>query len=175
MKVINFFGSPCAGKSTAASGLFNMMKRHSLRAEYVTEAAKDYIYSGSGHLLGEQLLIFAEQNHRVSRLVDKDIDYVITDSPILFSSFYAKNYPESFHQLCRDMFNRYENINIFVHRSHPYNMLGRIHNEDESNEIAQQMHAFLINNSIAFVDISAKNATAENLYEYVSTYSPVEK
>ncbi len=168
MKVINFFGAPCAGKSTAASGLFNIMKRSGLRAEYVTEAAKDHIYSGNGHMLEEQLLIFAEQSHRVNRLIGKNIDYVITDSPLLFSSFYASPaYPDSFHELCFDFFNKYENINIFVHRSHPYNMLGRIHDETESDSIATRMHTFLINNNVKFVDISAKTATAENLQSYV--------
>lgn len=168
MKVINFFGAPCAGKSTAASGLFNIMKRNGYKVEYVTEVAKDYIYSGSRHMLKDQLLMLAEQEHKVNRLVDKNIDYVITDAPILFSAFYGSdNYPESFSDLCLDLFNRYDNLNIFVHRNHPFTNLGRIHNEEESNFINKLMHTYLINNSISFVDISSDNATAENLFDYV--------
>lgn len=170
MKIINFFGSPCAGKSTAASGLFNEMKRHNYRCEYVTEVAKDYIYDGSAHILSDQLLILAEQCRRINRLLDKNIDYAITDAPVLFSSFYAlDSYPECFHELCLHMFKKHENINIFVHRTHPYNNLGRVHNEDQSNAIAQKMHAYLINNAIPFVDITAKNATSETLLQYIKS------
>lgn len=172
MIVINFFGAPCAGKSTAASGLFNMMKRQGKRVEYVTEVAKDYIYSGSEHMLQDQLLILAEQEHKIRRLLDKNIDYAITDAPILFSAFYgSQNYPDSFQQLCLDLFNQYESINIFVHRSHEFNNIGRIHNEEESNMIHKVMHTYLINNNIPFVDISSGAATAETLAEYIKYYS----
>lgn len=172
MKVINFFGAPCAGKSTAASGLFNIMKRQGKKVEYVTEVAKDYIYSGSEHMLRDQLLLLAEQEHKVKRLLDKDIDYAITDAPILFSAFYgAQYYPESFQQLCLDLFNEYENINIFVHRAHKFNSLGRIHNEEQSDQIDKQMYSYLINNNISFVDISSNNATAETLSTYIEYYN----
>lgn len=170
MKIINFFGAPCAGKSTAASGLFNVMKKTGYKCEYVTEVAKDYIYDGSEHILGEQLLILAQQNHRVSRLKDKNIDFAITDAPILFSSFYAsKDYPESFHSMCLDFFNMYDNINIFIHRSHEYNTLGRIHNESQSDLIAEKMINYLINNNIKYVDISAKAASPEIILSYIES------
>lgn len=171
MKVINFFGAPCAGKSTAASGLFNSMKKAGYKCEYVTEVAKDYIYDGSEHILGEQLLILAQQNHRISRLKDKDIDFVITDAPILFSSFYApENYPQSFHDVCLDFFNMYDNINIFIHRSHEYNMLGRVHDEQQSDLIADKMINYLINNNIKYVDITAKSSNPEPLLTYVESF-----
>lgn len=176
MKVINFFGAPCAGKSTAASGLFNIMKRTGYRCEYVTEVAKDYIYSGSSHILADQMLIFAQQAHKVDRLLNNEIDYAITDSPLLFSSFYAAaDYPASFHELCMDFFNKHENINIFVHRSHDYNMLGRVHDESQSDLIAKKMHDWLINNGVKFVDISSKTATAENLFSYISVLEDEER
>lgn len=171
MIVINFLGAPCAGKSTAASGLFNIMKRHGEKVEYVTEVAKDYIYSGSSHRLKDQLMILAEQNHKIERLCDKNIDFAVTDAPTIFSAFYGKDdYPESFQALSLDLFNKYPNINIYIHRNHSFNNLGRIHDEKESMKIDLNMRNFLINNSISFVEVASNNATPENLYDYVKVF-----
>ena len=40
LKVINFFGPPGTGKSTVASGLFNLMKVNGFSVEAINEFAK---------------------------------------------------------------------------------------------------------------------------------------
>ena len=82
MKVINLFGGPGVGKSTAAAGLFYEMKKRQLSVELVTEYAKDMVWENRQNILDDQIYIFAKQQRRIARLRDHHIDWVITDSPI---------------------------------------------------------------------------------------------
>ncbi len=168
MKVINFFGSPAAGKSTAASGLFHLMKKHGYNCELVTEFAKDLIYDGSSHILRNQNFVFANQEFRQHRLLDKGIDFAITDSPLIFSAFYAtKDYPPSFKELCFDFYNRYDNINFFLNRSHEYTQIGRVHKEDESEHLSMTMKAYLVNHNVPFIEMDASESIPEKILDYL--------
>lgn len=163
MKVINLYGAPGAGKSTTASGLFYEMKKHWVEAEYIQEYAKELVWAGSSHMLSQQNYIFAEQEHRLDRLRSK-VQVAISDSPLLLSSFYAPiTYPQSFHQSVFDFFHSYDNINIFVKRSHEYSERGRVQNAAESDIIASRMQEFLQNNNIPFVVITASDASPKRL------------
>ena len=89
MKVINFFGGPCSGKSTAAAGLFYLMKKQKYNVELVTEFAKDLVYEDHTMALSEQNYVFANQEYRLARLEGK-IDYAISDSPLILSNISSK-------------------------------------------------------------------------------------
>ena len=56
LKVISLFAGPGAGKSTAAAGLFNLMKCKGESCELVTEVAKGMTYENHS-ALGNQLLV----------------------------------------------------------------------------------------------------------------------
>lgn len=167
MKTINLFGSAGAGKSTTAAGLFYEMKRHWIEAEYIQEYAKELIWANSSHMLSEQNYIFAEQEHRLNRLREK-VSIAIADSPLLLSSFYAPlTYPEAFHQSVFHFFESYDNINIFVKRSHEYSLSGRMQNSDESDYVAQEMQRFLTDNGISFWSITASDASPRRLLTWL--------
>lgn len=167
MKTINLFGSAGAGKSTTAAGLFYEMKRHWIEAEYIQEYAKELIWADSAHMLSEQNYIFAEQEHRLNRL-RKKVAIAIADSPLLLSSFYAPDaYPEAFHQSVFHFFESYNNINIFVKRSHEYSLSGRMQNSDESDYVAQEMQRFLTDNGISFWSITASDASPRRLLTWL--------
>lgn len=142
MRVINFFGGPGSGKSTAAAGLFYLMKKAKFNVELVTEFAKDLVYEENHIALSHQNYIFANQDYRLSKLKNI-VDFVVTDSPIILSNIYAKDYPSSFHSFCIDMFNKYDNINIFIERNHEYTPIGRLHNEEEACEISSKIRNYL--------------------------------
>ena len=153
-KIINLLGPPCAGKSTVAFGLANLMKKDFLKVELVTEYAKDLIYSEQEKRLIDQDLIFAEQRHRVHRLVGK-VDYVVTDSPLFLSAFYAPDsFPQSFRDFAMAMANRYDNVNIYLNRNHPYDPSGRVHSEEQSVELDPQLRMFLQCHCIPYQEIS---------------------
>ena len=90
MKVINLFGGPGVGKSTAAAGLFYEMKKRQLSVELVTEYAKDMVWEKRWNILDDQLYILAKQHRRIARLAEHGIEYVITDSPISLGLVYLK-------------------------------------------------------------------------------------
>ena len=156
--VVNFFGGPGAGKSTAAAGLFYELKKRWVLSELVIEFAKELVWSGSAHLLSKQNYVFANQEHRLNRLMDK-VDVAITDSPLLLSAFYApEGYPLSFKQSVFDFFETYSNVNIFVERSHEYAADGRLQNEAEADALAESMKQFLSENGIGYYTVTANDA-----------------
>lgn len=116
IKVVNIFGAPSSGKSTAAAGLFWRMKCAGMSVELVSEYAKSCVFEDRMNLLNEdQLYIFAKQHRALFRIKDT-YDYAIMDSPIILSSIYRK--PESFYDeehfndLLLSTFNKYDNINF---------------------------------------------------------------
>lgn len=162
-KVINFFGAPGAGKSTAAAELFALMKREYISCELVTEFAKDLIYSGNEHRLRDQDYVFAEQHHRISRLMGK-VDFIISDSPLFLQAFYKPDdYPEEFSGFAIAMAKRYPSINIFISRNHPYDPAGRVHTEAESDKISGDMMDFMCAHDIKFRSVVASEHVAREI------------
>lgn len=167
MQVINFFGGPGAGKSTAASGLFYELKKRWFRAELVTEFAKELVWSGSSHMLSHQNFIFATQENRLARL-EGQVDVAVSDSPLLLSAYYAPDhYQISFKQSVFDFFESYSNINIFVRRSHQYSAAGRLQNQEEADAISQTMEDFLLDNGIPYYAITASDASPRYLLHWL--------
>lgn len=163
MIVVNFFGAPGSGKTTAAMGLASLMKREQLNAEYVSEFAKEQVWAKSAHLLEEQNWIFANQNLRLG-MMRGQVDFVSTDSPLPLSVFYVpEDYPPSFADFCLHSFARYENVNFFLRRSHSYSAVGRLQTEGQAVAMDARMHAFLIERQIPFIEIDANQAAPELL------------
>lgn len=145
--IINLFGGPGSGKSTTAAGVFSALKQQGYLIEYVSEYAKDVTYEGTLALLSNQLHIFSEQFRRQFRLLDQ-VDWVITDSPILLSSVYFKHYLEktkfagftkeyqkNIIDFFDNTFSEFKNINVYIERNKPYVKIGRNQTEEEAIEI----------------------------------------
>ena len=126
MLVVNLFGAPGAGKSTGAAYIFSKLKMAGINAELVTEFAKDKVWEGSQAVFENQAYIFGKQYFRISRLQNK-VDVVITDSPILLSSFYNRDevLGKELDALVTKVFNTYDSYNVFINRVKPYNPIGR--------------------------------------------------
>lgn len=130
-KIINLFGGPGAGKSTTAAGLFYRMKKSGMSVELISEYAKDLVWSESLKVLEDQVYVAAKQNRKQHRLLGK-VEWIITDSPIVLSAYYAKycsQNKEMVRNLAYDLFNSYENINIFIQRTKPFVSTGRLCSE----------------------------------------------
>lgn len=157
MLVINLFGAPGSGKSTVAAGVYHLMKAEGHICEFAQEYAKELVWADAAGRVGEtppsmrdQLGIFAEQNRRLER-IRNHVDFVVTDSPILMSSVYAPaQYPESFHRLVLDMFRSYQNMNFFLERIVPYENIGRLHTEEESQLIGSTIRDLLQRHGVPF-------------------------
>jgi len=139
-RVINFYGGPCSGKSTAAAGLFYKMKLAGYKVELTDEFAKECVWEENIPMLADQLWILAHQHRKILRLADK-VDYIITDSPVLLSPIYREAYGEPLYtdlidKLALECYNKYDNINFMLSRAREnFEVDGRAQDEVQSVQI----------------------------------------
>jgi nicotinamide riboside kinase len=151
MRVINIFGGPGAGKSTTAAGLFHAMKTRRLEVELVTEYAKDMTWEGRNNILTDQLYVLAKQNRRLHRLRNHNVDWVISDSPLVLGLIYQPpDYFETFEPFLMEVFNSYDNVNIMLSRDFEYNPVGRNQTADEAEQIDSELKEILYNLGVPY-------------------------
>jgi len=141
-KIINFYGGPGSGKSTLMADVFAELKWEDINTEIVPEFAKDLIWEKRSETLADQVYIFAKQYHRIYRLLDQ-VDYIITDAPLLLNLYYGKTESEFFKNFVVDRYQSLDNIDIFVNRVKKYNPIGRLQTEEEANLIDKEIMKML--------------------------------
>jgi hypothetical protein len=165
MKVINLFAGPGAGKSTTAAGLFFLMKTRNHKVELVTEHAKELTYEKNWHKLGHQLSITGEQYYRQARLKGQ-VDWVITDSPLLLGAIYGSKPWER--EAAKAAFMEFENRNFVIDRCKPYQPYGRRHSEESSRAIDNTTKELLselgFESSVVQGDLDAPEIIYEELF-----------
>lgn len=136
--VINLVGGPCCGKSTTASGLFHAMKlKTKQKVEIVTEVIKDYVYDENKGYMNDQILITANQNHRLLRLQNK-VDFVISDASLLNAVVYNEFYDDVDNlstELSKNLYKKYENEVFYLPRKPEYDQYGRTQTLEEAMRI----------------------------------------
>ena len=127
--IVNAFGGPGSGKTTAAWEICAELKKAGILAEYVSEYAKELVYEMNSPSRAEsdrakrllngsmesQGILFAEQKHRVDRLMGQ-VAVVVTDSPILLSAVYANNRTQEFEDNIIRQFHNYNSFNFVISR-----------------------------------------------------------
>lgn len=158
-KVINFWAGPGTGKSSCAWDLGAEMKWAGHNVEVIDEYAKVKTWEKHLNILEDQMYVSAKQNRKLERLQDQ-VDWVITDSPLLMCIPYIPNgYCSHFKPLIREMFDRYDNINYFLIREKAYNPVGRNQSEDEARQLDAKIKNLLISEGIDFVELPANRTT----------------
>lgn len=134
--VINLFGEPSVGKSTAAMDITSRLKRKGINAEYVSEFAKDKVYENNGEVFKHQEYLFGKQSFKMGRVRDK-VQVMVVDSPLILCIIYNNDYilGEDFNKTVLNVFNSYENRNYLLTRKHSYENEGRFQNEEEAEEV----------------------------------------
>lgn len=174
-KIINLFGGPSIGKSTIAAGLFYAMKQENYNVEYVTEYAKDLTYEKRFNILDQdQLYIFAKQHRKILRLVN-EVDFIITDSPLLLSIIYLKINPSSiydFDDLKNLVFNtnqKYNQLNIFLKRNLylNYENEGRTQNLEEAIEVDSLIETVLKELNIKTQNLRSDDETIDKIMNII--------
>lgn len=169
MKVINLFGEPSSGKSTTAAGLFFLMKHKGLEVELISEYAKNCVWSSRIKTLDDQLYITAKQNHQL-HMLDSQVDYVISDSPLLLGIIYSRNYKRiaSFPTLVKEVFDSYNNLNIFLKRTKPYKTKGRMQTEDEAQVVRGELIILLDDLKVPYHQINGDNSAPEKIFSLLT-------
>lgn len=169
---INLYGGPGTGKSTTAAGLFYKMKTDNFKVEYISEFAKELTFSEDMTRLKDQLLVLAEQHHRMFRL-DGKVDFAIHDSPINMGQVYLDNdvIPvREFKAFSDALFSRYNNINIFLQRNveeHGYQGYGRNQTLQEAIDKDNEIKEMLTDNGLDFHVIDMSSDAVSSIYDII--------
>lgn len=142
--VINLFAAPGVGKSTTAAGLFYNLKSRGINAELTSEFAKQLTWDSRQHTLEDQIYVFGKQHNKL-RMLLKDVDVVITDSPLLLGVVYSDAYPQFFKDTIWWAFEQFNNYNILLERTKAYNPKGRNQTLEESDAIQEKIVALTEN------------------------------
>ncbi len=81
---------------------------------------------------------------------------------MLYNNKYG-NKSKALDELCLEEFNRYNNLNYFIHRKKKYNPNGRNQTEQQSDEIAQELLQILKDNEIEFKEVDGIVENVENI------------
>lgn len=165
--VINGYGGPGAGKSTACMEITAALKKEGYNAEYVQEYAKELVYEKDMDMLDgspeHQYEILKEQTRRMDRLYDQ-VDFIVTDSPVMLNTIYNKQLTPEYESLVNKLQGEYINYSFFMERdASNFEEEGRIHNLTESIEKDNEIKDMLQKNEIKY-----KTYNHENVNEIVN-------
>lgn len=157
--ILSLYGAPSSGKSTQAARLYSKLKSQGKNAELVREYAKDWAWEqrNIGHF--DQIYFFGKQVRRESLLLRK-VEWVITDSPVIISLFYARKYCppkiiaglESVVKAYYDQvaLDGHKHIHVLLERVAPYQPAGRFQTEEQANLIHLEMVEMLNELSVPY-------------------------
>jgi thymidylate kinase len=156
--IINIFGGPGAGKSTAAALLFARMRMKGISCEYIPEFAKELSRANDMESIENQFYVSAIQYHRQYRLLGK-VDYIVTDSPVLTGIVYDQLNLKGFREILADIQNRSSSINILLIRdeSKEYETEGRHHTGFEAEQLDGDIEKLLQKYNVSYYEFYASD------------------
>jgi hypothetical protein len=159
--VVNFFGGPGGGKTTAATQLFVALKLRNADAELHYELARQFITQGQLSALDVQPYLFGLALYKLIQTA-KNTDIVIMDSPLLLNPIYDKWQSSAFRMLTLEEHRKFRNLNVWVNRPAVtgHSMTGRVHDYAESLLLDQRIREFLKDEDIPHIELTP---TPENV------------
>lgn len=168
MILVNILGAPSAGKSTGAAYVFSKLKLKGVNAELVTEYAKDKVWEHNLGALDNQAYMFGQQYYKIDRCADQ-VDVVVTDSPLILSILYNKSdlLGEEFNNVVARVHKSYNSLNYFLNRTKPYNPIGRVQSESESDDMATVLTHILNTHNIEYEVLNGDIESYDKIVERV--------
>ena len=162
--IVCLWGGPGTGKSTTCAGVFNKLKKLDYNCEMNREYIKDWVWEGREIMPGDQVYITAKQARKELIYMRKELDFIITDSPLALTSFYGNKYDKyeketqacktivkQHHNICKDL--NYKVNHYFLIRTKKYNPSGRNQNEETAVLFDSEIKTFLDNFPINYKTI----------------------
>lgn len=169
MLVVNLYGAPCAGKSTAAAYVFSQLKMAGVNCELVTEFAKDMVYDNCIPAFRNQLYVLGNQFYRLTRLEDAGVEVAITDSPLLLSVYYNESpaLGEEFDKLVACIASHYPTLNYFLESKWDFSDVGRRHFDEDSSHASQEIKSLMEDYGVDYVTIDDLDIIVAEVIERV--------
>ena len=160
--IINLLSGPGVGKSVMATRVFSALKDQGIVAEMALEFAKDLTWEGRHNALTCQPYVLGEQIWRVDRLIHAGVEIIITDSPVLLSLAYSKEF-EHLPGLALEYHRKLWALNFFLERVKPYSAAGRNQTESEAKVLDDRIEDILVQNRIHYVDVPGDQRGADEI------------
>ena len=172
-KLINLFGGPGIGKSSISAGITYKLKKKHISCNNPYEFPKLLAWDKNNEAIKDQLYVLANQHRGIAQSYGK-VDYIVIDSPILFSLIYktyyntgypAEFYGEHFNHLIIDLHKKYDNINILLERTDEgkHNDDERYQNLQESLDIDKLCKKILDENGIPYHTVKVGKNTVKEI------------
>lgn len=154
--IVNFFGGPGGGKTTAGARLFVELKMRGIDAEMDMELARQMILMEHVSAIECQPYLFGVALYKLQQTC-KNTEVVVMDSPLLLNPIYDKVQSPALRSLSIEWHNRFRNLNVFIERPSNaiHSMAGRIHDLHESVFLDQLIRDFLESESIPYLPVAA--------------------
>lgn len=166
--VVNLFGEPGAGKSTAAMDITAKLKRAGINAEYVSEYAKDKVYEEDAEVFKHQEYLFGKQSFKIGRVCGR-VQVIVTDAPLVMSVIYNQNVylGKPFECVVMSTFNAYRNKNYLLLRKHKYEDAGRFQNETQATDVREKLIAKLKALDVKYECTTSSDADCKAIVESI--------
>lgn len=166
--IVNLFGAPSSGKSTAAAFIFAQLKMAGLDCELVTEFAKDKTWEENWSSLKNQAYIFGKQYRRMERVWGK-VDVIITDSPLMTSIVYndRPELGEPFQDMIMDVHNNYNNMNFLLFRNTYEKGEGRTQDQSAAREIHNKILQMLAHFEVDYDILEGTKESCEEIVDAI--------
>lgn len=165
-------GAPGTGKSTLMAQIFSILKWKGIDCEMVSEFAKELVWADRKKTFKDEMYIFAKQNHKLF-MVNGQVDVIITDRPLFLTIPYSRKYGnkemptyyDALETMVMETVMLYDNMNILLTRTKPYNENGRNQTEEESKELGELFEKCLDEYQMKYSKIPATYEAAADIVE----------
>ncbi len=172
--VVNFIASPGTGKTLMAALTFAALKCEHNTCELVQEFAKELVWKEEYETLNNQWYVSENQYKRL-KSVYKKVKFVVTDSPLFLGVYYNRNYPdnvcnvEKTEKMILQKIKEFNNIYIFLKKNEefPFENIGRVHNEQQSLKIQNDLKEILEEFGISFLEVKSDANAVGDIVKYI--------
>ncbi len=173
-KIICLYGGPGIGKSTTCAGLFYKLKMAGHDCEMNREYIKDWVWENRAIKSGDQPYFFSKQARKERIYMKANLDFIITDSPLVLTHYYGMKYDEieqkyntslnmlkGHHQICKDF--GYKIDHYLLTRTKEYNPNGRLQTEEEAINCDIEIKNMLDRLGIKYIKINDDENAVDNI------------
>lgn len=175
-KIICLYGGPGAGKSTLAAELFVILKKMHYNCEMNREYVKEWVWEGREIKEGDQTYFFAKQSRKERQYIEKQVDFIITDSPLVLTHFYGLKYDpmeqecntslimlKHHHIFCKKHGYKVEHFFLNRKEDYNYNSAERNETEEQAKQYDKEIRELLASLNIKLVDVSSAQEIIDRL------------